>query len=247
MCHSLVHFGQDISELQTLNGKAKTIYIKAEALDQIMVALRPFENKHGNGIDTLLMDTYKVVAKGYEDNNHFKQGFEVYNKYLNYKIESLQLYKNKEVSTAVSSIDTRKKNDNSSQLDLQNKIDELQIDIDQLSSKQSSFKKYFSFGIILLSVVIAMMLVNYAVKFNSLKNKIKENKESMLKDHHSGTLGQFSNGYLINTAKEFVNVENVIMQIKSELKNTSDPELKKVDQLCSSILKSTSELKTVGL
>jgi hypothetical protein len=236
-------FAQDVATLQSLNSRAKTIYIKADALDQIMIALRPFEDLHGAGIDTLLMDTYKVISQGYADNNHFKQGYQVYDKYLNYRIASLQLYKSKTISTAATSIDSRKQKDDAAQVDLQNNISQLQIDIDQLGSKRSGFKKYFSLGVILLSLIFAGLLVNYGVKFNNLKNQIKDNKDSMLASHRLATLGSFATGYQSETGKAFVNIENTILQIKSELKSTTDPNLKKADQLCSAILKVTAEVK----
>ena len=238
-------FGQDVSSLQVLNNRSKTIYIKAEALDQIMIALRPYENVHGNGIDTLLMDTYKNISKGYADNNHFKQGYEVYNKYLEYKIEMLNLYKSKTITAAAGSINNRKQKDNSTQLDLQNNISQLQIDLDQLASKRSGFKKYFSLGVIVLSLIFAALLLNYGVKYNNLKNKIKENKDAMLASHKLGILGKFSKGFQTETCKAIVATENVIARIKSELKNSTEPILKKADQLCSSLLKSTSEIKKI--
>lgn len=245
ICSTLI-FGQDLAQLQSLNSKSKTLYIKAEALDQLMISLRPFEDKHGTGIDSLLMDTYLTISKGYADNNHFKQGYEVYNKYLNYKIASLQLYKDKTVAAAAAKINERKQSDNTAQMDLQNTVSQLQIDIDQLASKRSGFKKYVSFGIIVLSLIFASMLIKYGVKFNNLKNQIKENKDAMLTGHRLGTLGNFAKGYLAGTSKSVVEIENTIAQIKAEIKNSSDPNLKKADQLCSSILKSTAEVKTIG-
>ncbi|MFZ7114011.1 MAG: hypothetical protein ACO1G9_01435 [Bacteroidota bacterium] len=241
-----VSYGQDIATLQSLNARAKTIYIKAEALDQIMISLRPYEDLHGDGIDTLLMETYKIISQGYSDNNHFKQGYQVYDKYLNYRIESLQRYKTKTISNAAASIDSRKQKDDAAQVDLQNTISQLQIDIDQLGSKRSGFKKYFSFGVIVLSLIFAGLLVNYGVKFNNLKNQIKDNKDSMMSGHRLSTLGHFASGYQSETGKSFVSIENTIAQVKSELKSTTDQNLKKADQLCSVILKSTAEVKAIN-
>lgn len=68
----------------------------------------------------------------------------------------------------------------------------------------------------------------------------------MLANHRLGTLGRFSKGYQTETLKSIVATENTIAQIKSEIKNSTDPNLKKADQLCSSILKSTSELKGIN-
>ena len=111
---------------------------------------------------------------------------------------------------------------------------------------QSGFKKYFSFGVILLSLVFAALLVNYGVKFNNLKTQIKENKDSMYASHRLATVGKFASGYQSETGKSFVNIENSVALLKSELKGTADSNLKLADQLCSSILKSTAEVKIIA-
>ena len=130
----LISQSQNISDLQQINAKSKTIYIKPEALDNLVISLRPFTLKHGDGIDSLVLDAYKNISKGYADNNHFKQGYEIYDRYINYKIEMLNQQKLSTISNAALSINNRKKKDDSAQIVQQNNILELQNNIDNLSS-----------------------------------------------------------------------------------------------------------------
>jgi hypothetical protein len=234
---------QDLATLQQLNARSKTIYIKADALDNLMIALRPFDKKHGNGIDSLLMDTYKNISKGYADNNHFKQGYEVYNMYLNYKIDFLNLQKEKTIANAVSSISIRKTKDNADQMELQNTSQQLQIDIDQLASKRINFKKYFSILIIALSLIFAALLVSFTMKYSRLKKKIAENKVKMRANQQFAVVGKFCYGFTRSSSKAMTELENTVIQIKADIKNSGSASAKKADQFAASLLKSTAELK----
>ena len=235
--------GQNISDLQQINSKSKTIYIKPEALDNLVISLRPFEIMHGRGIDSLMLDTYKNISKGYADNNHFKQGYEIYDRYINYKIEMLNQQKLSTISSAAQSINNRKKKDDAAQIVQQNNILELQNNIDNLSSNIISFKKIFTIVIIALALFIAGLLVSTNVKLNNLKKQIQDNKNQIKINHRLSTLGKFAKGFLKSNHEKIIEVENSILDIKSALKNSSSSHAKEADNLASSILKCTSELK----
>ena len=235
--------GQTISDLQQINSKSKTIYIKPEALDKLVLSLRPFEIMHGQGIDSLMLDTYKNISKGYADNNHFKQGYEIYDRYLNYKIEMLNQQKLSTISSAAQSINNRKKKDDAAQIVQQNNILELQNNIDDLSSNIISFKKIFTIVIIALALFIAGLLVSTNVKLNNLKKQIQDNKNQIKINHRLSTLGKFAKGFLKSFHEKIIEVENSILDIKSAIKNSSSSHAKEADNLASSILKCTSELK----
>ena len=235
--------GQTISDLQQINSKSKTIYIKPEALDNLVLSLRPFEIMHGRGIDSLMLDTYKNISKGYADNNHFKQGYEIYDRYINYKIEMLNQQKLSTISAAAQSINNRKKKDDAAQIVQQNNILELQNNIDDLSSNIISFKKIFTIVIIALALFIAGLLVSTNVKLNNLKKQIQNNKNQIKINHRLSTLGKFAKGFLKSNHEKIIEVENSILDIKSAIKNSSSSHSKEADNLASSILKCTSELK----
>lgn len=239
----LISQSQNISDLQQINAKSKTIYIKPEALDNLVISLRPFTLKHGDGIDSLVLDAYKNISKGYADNNHFKQGYEIYDRYINYKIEMLNQQKLSTISNAALSINNRKKKDDSAQIVQQNNILELQNNIDNLSSNIISFKKIFTIAIVALALFIAALLVSTNLKLNSLKKQIQDNKNQIKINHRISTLGKFAKGFLKSNQEKIIEVENSILEIKSALKNSSSDHFKEADNLASSILKCTSELK----
>ena len=100
-------FAQSQEELQTMNNKSKFQFVRPETLDQLMIALRKFETEIERSQDTLLLDTYKNISSAYMANNHFKQAYEVYNKYLNRKEAMLSAYKSDVISKAIQSVSDR--------------------------------------------------------------------------------------------------------------------------------------------
>ena len=236
--------GQANSDLEQINAKSKTIYIKPEVLDNLVISLRPIEMMHGKGIDTLMLETYKNISKGYADNNHFKQGYEIYDRYINYKIEMLNQQKLAAISAAAQSISNRKKKDDSAQIVHQNNILELQNNIDNLSSNIISFKKIFTIVIVALALLIAGLLVSTNLKLNNLKKQIEENKNQIKINHRLSTLGKFSKGFLKSNSEKIIEFENSILEIKSAFKSSSSSLSKEADNLTSSMLKCTSELKS---
>ncbi len=76
---------QSIQELETIHTKAKMQYVKPEVLDGLVSALKRYENDFVPGQDTLIMESYRIIVSAYMENNHFKQAYETFNRYLEYK------------------------------------------------------------------------------------------------------------------------------------------------------------------
>lgn len=240
---SLQADAQNTEQLQQLANQSKTIYIKPDALDNLMIGLRPFKQIHSNGVDLLLMQAYVNISKGYADNNHFKQGFDVYDSYINYKIDMLKMRKDSTISNAAAAINLKKDADKTEQMNLQNTVQQLQIDIDELSTKITSFKKYFSLLIIGLALIFAAIFVSSGVKFNNLKKKISENKSLIKKGHRFAMIGVLQEGLSRASTKLITEIENNIIELRNQLKLSKGNASKKVEQVTSAILKTTSELK----
>ena len=240
---SLLADAQNSEQLQQLANQSKTIYIKPDALDNLMIGLRPFKQIHGNGVDSLLIQAYVNISKGYSDNNHFKQGFDVYDSYINYKIDMLKMRKDSTIGHAAAAINLKKDADKTEQMNLQNTVQQLQIDIDELSTKITSFKKYFSLLIIGLALIFAALFVSSGVKFNNLKKKISENKSLIKKGHRFAMIGVLQEGLSRASTKLIAEIENNIIELRNLLKLSKGNASKKVEQVTSAILKTTSELK----
>lgn len=208
---------QTAEELQQINTGAKVIYVKAESLDQLMIRLRPFENNLPAGQESLMMDTYRTIANGYAVNNHFKQAYEVYKRYLSFKENYYLKIKSDAIQSAQASIHTRKDADEKLVMDLQNQVSQLQIENDQLISKRSNFKKYFSAGLIALSALFASLLVGSGIKLNSIRVKLKQSRERMKEIHRIAALGAAPNVFS-NTLSHLNQISTDAQEISSAVK-----------------------------
>ncbi|MBL0103962.1 MAG: hypothetical protein IPP51_09535 [Bacteroidetes bacterium] len=237
-------FGQSPADLASINSRAKVLYIKPEAIDRLMIELRPFETMHGNGVDSLLMDTYRVLSKGYADNNHFRQAYDVYNKYLNYKAESLSLSRRSTINEKFGSISSRSSKDQADRLDKKNQFEQLQIDIDQLATKRKNFRRYSTFGIVALSILFAAMLVRAGVRFSNLRSKIQSDRTKMKSIQRMSVLGHFAQGYKDGLLASLTEIENSVLAFRPILKKSGEKQAAQADVLAGSISKSVQEIKS---
>src|SRR5687768_14545776 len=166
-------------ELVRINARTKVQFVTPDALDQAMIALRPYAASPKPGQDSLIIDTYRSTARGYAINNHFKQAYQVYVRYIAFKENMLTRKRDSTLAHALGNIGSKMSKDEMEQMDLLNRLQQLQIDNDVLVSKRSNFKRYFSFGLILLSAIFAAMLVSSGMKLTGFKAQLKQGRDRM--------------------------------------------------------------------
>lgn len=222
--------GQSLDELQKINTVAKAQYVQPETLDQLMIRLRPFIEQPVVGQDTLLMETFTVIANNYTANNHFKQAYTVYNQYLDYKQNYLIKEKNKAIASGNGSVGTRRDKEEAELVDLQSQVRQLEIDIDELGSKRSGFKRYFSIALITLSAILAAMLVSSGVKLNNMRSRLKQNRERMKEIHRVASIGLISQGITSGIKANMISLSESITVLIQQFQKTGehDPEAKQV-------------------
>ncbi len=222
--------GQSLDELQKINVAAKAQYIQPETLDQLMIRLRPFVEQPVTGQDSLLMETFTIIANNYTSNNHFKQAYTVYNQYLDYKQNYLIKEKNKAIITANTSVGTRRDKEEVELVDLQNKVHQLEIDIEELGAKRSGFKRYFSIALITLSAIFAAMLVSSGVKLNNMRSRLKQNRERMKEIHRVASIGSIAKGITSGLKTSMNSLTEAITSLIGQLQKieANVPEAKQV-------------------
>ena len=217
---------QDNYNIHEINASAKTQFIKPDALDRLMIRLRVVEKDLPADQDALLIDTYKTIADQYIANNHYSQAYQVYSKCMDFKQESISRKFMNSIDSTKKNIEVRRLNDGTELMNLQNQVQELQIDNDLLVSKRINFKKYFSFVIIALSALFALILVRSALKLISIRSQLKENKEQMKSKHRIATLGFYVKGLVNQTRQKAGQLEDMASSIQSGFQNFASSELK---------------------
>lgn len=229
-------YGQNDYDLNQIHEAAKTMFVKPETLDRLMIRLRVLEKDINASEEAMLMDTYRIISDQYIANNHFSQAYQVYEKYINFKGEfSARLFMSA-IDSTKNSIELRRLNDGTELMNLQNQVQQLQIDNDLLVSKRINFKKYFSFIIIALSTIFALMLVRSAMKLLRIRTQLKENKQVMKTNHRVATVGSFAKGLVNQTRQKAGQMEDLAASIGKELEHLSSIDKKN--------LTLTSEIRT---
>jgi hypothetical protein len=189
-------YAQNPDELKSLNAKAKFQFVTPENLDRIMAGMRMYETQPVAGQDSLMIDTYNAAINGYMVNNHFKQAYETFNRYLLYKENMLTKRKQQAIAKANESVSARQSTDDKTQVDLQNNLSKLMSENITLDTRRISFKRNFSFALILLSAIFAIMLVSGGIKLLNLRTELATAQNRMKSIHRSSVSGNLSPGLL---------------------------------------------------
>jgi biopolymer transport protein ExbB/TolQ len=211
--------GQGLFNLREINSSAKELYIKPDALNSLMKRLKVIEKDIPAEDSELLLETYRIIADQYIANNHYSDAYDVYDRLITYKEAAV-------AAKFVSMIDSTKKNieikrldDGTELMNLQNQVQQLQIDNDLLVSKRINFKKYFSFFIIALSAIFAIILMRSALKLIKIRAQLKENKEKMRSLHRISTLGSFARGMVNQSRQKAGQIEDLAQSIGTGLQS----------------------------
>jgi len=206
------------SELIEINKSAKVLYVKPDALDRFMIQLRSIENNIQPEQEAQLEETYRNIAEQYIANNHYNQAYQVYLKLIQFKDITAAKKFTRSIDSTKTNIEVRRVNDGTELMNLQNQVQQLQIDNDLLVSQRINFKKYFSFIIIALSTIFALMLVRTALKLIKIRAQLKENKAKMKAHHRHGTLGSFVKGIVNQSRQKAGEIEDQAAEIGQVIK-----------------------------
>ena len=228
---------QTMEELQSINVKSKIQFVKPETLDQLMIALRSFEAAPVRNQDTLLLETYNIISSAYMINNHFKQAYEVFNKYVKRKEAMLSADKTVLINKAVNYYTAKQLSDEKEEMELRTTLNQLKDDNESLISKRLSFKRNFSLALIILTSVFAIMLVSAGIKSMSIRSKLEQSRNKMKNIHRQAVIGNFSISLIPNL--------NAVLKSSSIQTKELHQLIKKQDQSFSSAKEAGSILTQV--
>ena len=213
---------QSIPDLAQINASAKNQFVKVDELDRMQQELKYFDEHPAKGKEQqqTLLDSYRSIANAYSLNNHFKQGYGVYQKYLTLKEGFLSAEKAEILANANSNIEEKQRKDADELISMQSLAQQLQLDNEYLQSKRKSFKHYFTLGIITLTVIFAFLLLQGGLKLNKIKNELKAGRERLMSVHRIAALGKLKTGITLT-----------ISQLYASFKKSGDENLKQVEEL----------------
>ena len=232
---SLIAGAQDNSapDLVQMNSAAKNPYAKVEEFDKLQQNLKYFDTHMPSVKDQqqALLEVYRLLANDYSANNHFKQGYSVYQKYLEIKESFLLAEKSEAISKTVGEMETKQGKDEQELTGKQNEIQQLELDNKYLDGKRKSFKQYFSFGVIALTVLFSFLLLQAGLRLTKIRHDLKSGRERLKNVHRTAALGRLKNGILLT-------VKNILFAINK----TSVDNLSNIEQLQQQTAKKTEEI-----
>ena len=236
---------QDLEGLKSINAKSKVQFVTPEALDQLSIAIRKYENEDFPGLDSILLDTYLSISSGYMINNHFRQAYDVYNRYLIRKENMLTSERAVETGNAINAFAEKSQKDEKEESELLSQVVQLRMDNENLESKRLSFKSNFSFAIIILSSIFALMIVSAGIRMLGIRSKLRQSHDRMKNIHRVALIGNFENGLRSSLKSNIEYFDNQTKEIQQELKKLeqNNSVVKQSNQVISGIEKIIREIK----
>lgn len=166
-----------------------------EALDQAAIQLHYFDSVQPTPEqEAKMLEAYKALSSGFAANVHYKQGYNVFQKYLTLKEKILAREKAAVISRLQNEYQQKDKADEDKVVTLQNEVAQLNMDTEGFISKRSGFKNIFSIVIVVLSMIFAASLFRSGVKLKNLNAETKANQEKLAENHRLASLGYLSEG-----------------------------------------------------
>ena len=236
-----------IPNLAQMNSEIKNPYVKIESLDRWKQELTYFDTHpvQDNEQKQMLFDTYRLLANGYSANNHFKQGYTVYQKYIGLKEKLLSLEKEDAILRLSQELESQQSKDENELINSKNEIQQLQHDNTQLEKKRKSFKNYFSFGVIVLTVLFSFLLLQAGLKMNKIRQDLKAGRERLKNIHRIASIGRLLNGMQMMFNNSFSAIQKLTetsISIAEQLPPSSN---KKNDELIG-LKKQLADLKNLS-
>jgi len=226
-------FSQSMEELESINRKSKVLFVRPEILDKLLIDLRKFESPVVHNQDSLILDTYDAIASGYMANNHFKRAYEVYDKYLMRKEEMLLDDKNTAILAANTSFEGKQQINERNVNELQDKLNTLTNDNEALISSRQSFKSLFSFILIFLTAIFAVMLVTAGIQMMNIRSSLQKNRARIKSIHRIALIGKYSEGIKNSLKVSLLKIGDQVKELQQILKKQEQGTLKQTNQILS--------------
>jgi len=166
-----------------------------EALDNAAIQLHYFDSIAPTPEqEAKMLVAYKALSAGFAANVHYKQGYNVFQKYLRLKEKILAVEKAGAIAKLQNEYKEKDKADEDKVVQLQNEVAQLNMDAEGFISKRKGFKNIFSIIIVVLSMLFAASLFRSGVKLRNLNAETKANQDKLAENHRLSSLGYLAEG-----------------------------------------------------
>jgi len=166
-----------------------------EALDNAAIQLHYFDSIAPTPEqESKMLVAYKALSAGFAANVHYKQGYNVFQKYIRLKEKILAREKAGAITSLQNEYRQKDKADEDKVIQLQNEVAQLNMDTEGFISKRKGFKNIFSIVIVVLSMLFAASLFRSGVRLRNLNAETKANQDKLAENHRMSSLGYLTEG-----------------------------------------------------
>jgi hypothetical protein len=204
-----------------------------EALDNAAIQLHYFDSIAPTPEqESKMLVAYKALSAGFAANVHYKQGYNVFQKYLRLKEKILATEKAAAITNLNNEYRLKDKADEDKVVQLQNEVAQLNMDAEGFISKRKGFKNIFSIVIVVLSMLFAASLFRSGVKLRNLNAETKANQDKLSENHRLSSLGYLSEGVPSTLIANKAHIRKKALEAKQlASKGNADALQKSLDEL----------------
>jgi len=216
----------DNTFMEEIRSKTASEATKPEDLDRLINRLR---DSPGNGSADYKnrFEAYRLISDSYAKRNHFRQAYSTYLKSLELK----EQYFSERMTTAISAAQAAAAA-NKSKLDQEEQTtreeaSDLMISSERFTTSTHVYKKFFSLGIIVLTILFAISLVRSGVRLMNMKKETEAEKTKILELHRLALAGKLVDGNIAGQQESLNSISKAIQESAEEIsKLNGDTKLK---------------------
>lgn len=224
--------------MEEIRSKTASESTKPEDLDRLINRLR--DTPANGALDFKnRTEAYKLISDGYAKRNHFRQAYTTYLKYLEIKEQHFS----ERIATAISGAQTaiaanQSKLDQEEQSTREEAADLLSSS-ERFNTSTYVYKKFFSLGIIVLTILFAISLVRSGMRLLNMKKETEVEKSKILELHRLAVAGKLVEGNTEGQRESLHSISHAIQESATELSTlATDTQLKSSATLVKQLAKS---------
>jgi len=206
----------DPAFMDEIRNKTSSAVTKPEDLDRLLNRLRDTPLAEGADYRNKIT-AYQLISDSYAKRNHFRQAYTTYLQYLELKEQLFRERMTTAISTAQSSSESRQLKLTEEEKTTGEQADELLLSADRFTTSTFVYKKFFSLGIIVLTIIFAISLVRSGVRLLNMKKENEVVRNNILQLHRIALAGNLMEGNIAGNKDAVKSISQSSLEAAREL------------------------------
>lgn len=206
----------DVSFMQEIQDKTSNAATKPEDLDRLMNRLRDMPTVPGADYRNQIT-AYQLISDAYAKRNHFRQAYTTYLQYLELKEQLFSERMTSAISAAQQSSSSRQSKLIEEESATREEAAELLTSAERFTTSTFVYKKFFSLGIIVLTIIFAIILVRSGVRLLNMKKESESVRKDILQLHRIALAGKLIPGNRDGQQASIKSIQQSVMESADEI------------------------------